>query len=208
MRFWPLIGLVLIALVVSSGSVVAADPKEGDGKLDLFKGALDLSIYTIVVFLILFFLLRAYAWPQIAEGLDRRERTIAHDKQEADKARKEASELRTQLQTEKARADDQIRQMMDKARQDAEKLAAEVHAQGKAEVLAERQRMHRELQIEVDDALHRTWEHVAHVATVISNKAIRKNLSEQDHRVLIDEALAEFRAAAQGRRQDIEEARA
>jgi F-type H+-transporting ATPase subunit b len=208
MRFWPLIGVVLIALVLPSGPVAAAEAKEGDGKLDLFKGALDLSIYTIVVFLILFFLLRKYAWPQIVEGLDRRERTIAHDKQEADRARKEAADLRTQLQSEKARADDQIRQMMDKARQDAEKLEAEIHARGKAEVQTERQRMLREIQIEKDDALHQIWTRLAQLATEISNKAIRKNLSEQDHRVLIDEALAEFRASAAGRRQQIEEARA
>jgi len=200
-------GMVFIALVVFwPGTVYAASEGGDSGKLDLFKGALDLTIYTIVVFLILFFLLGKFAWPQIAEGLDRREHSIAHEKHEAEKARKEAADLRSQLQAEMARVNDEIRQMMDKARQDAQQTAADELARSKTELQAERERLYRDLQISTDDALHRIWEQAAQLATLISTKAVRKQLTMEDHRGLIAEALAEFRSSAQARRQEIEEA--
>jgi len=202
-------GMVFIALVAFCPGMVQAASEGGDsGKLDLFKGAIDLSVYTIVVFLILFFLLGKFAWPQIAEGLDRREHSIAHDKQEAEKARRDAAALKTQLDAEMARVNDQIRQMMDKARQDAQATAAEELARGKTELQAERERLYRDLQISTDDALHRIWEQAAQLATLISTKAVRKQLTMEDHRALIAEALAEFRSSAQVRRQQIEGAHA
>src|SRR5262245_10606562 len=37
----------------------------------LFKGSIDLALWSIVVFLVLMFVLGKFAWPHIAEGLER-----------------------------------------------------------------------------------------------------------------------------------------
>jgi F-type H+-transporting ATPase subunit b len=223
MRLVLLVGIVVLALAASSpgharagegpaaaSSLLAAADKGGGGeeKIDLFKGWVDLSLWSIVVFLVLFFLLSRYAWPQIAEGLDRREKSIARDKEDAEKARREADEMRKKLQAEMARVNEEIRVMMDKARHDAEKTAAEEVARGKAELQAERDRLHRELAVSRDQALHQMWTQAANLATLISGKAIRKQLGPDDHRALLDEALTEFRSAAQTRRHDLESAHA
>src|SRR5579884_4000000 len=47
----------------------------------LFKGSVDLALWTIVIFLVLIFVLRQFAWKHIAEGLDRREASIARDRE-------------------------------------------------------------------------------------------------------------------------------
>jgi len=225
MRAWLIAGIVLVALFCLPGFqpasklVAAADhakaghseEKKGEAATDEtnpFKGALDLSIYTILVFVILYSLLRAYAWKPIAEGLDRREQSIAQAKLDAENARKEAAELRQSLEAKLAKANEEIRQMLDKARQDAQQTAAEELARGKAELQAERQRLQRELEMSRDAALREVWNQGADLATLISSKVIRKNLTVDDHRVLLEEALAEFRAAAQNRRTDIESATA
>lgn len=179
------------------------EAKKDDDKLDLFKGALDLTIWTIVVFLILFLILRAYAWGPIREGLDRRERSIAHDKMEAVRAKQEADALRVRLDQELARANDQIRQMMDKARQDASAVAADEIARGKAELQAEKDRLQRDLktrELQMEQAL---TARTAALATLISAKVVKKSLREEDHRALLDEALNELQAAARGRRDDL-----
>lgn len=182
---------------------------EGDGKkIDLFKGAIDLSVWSIVVFLILFVLLSRFAWPQIRDGLDKRERSIAHAQHEAERAKREAAEVTSRLQADRAKADAEIRTMMDKARQDAAATAADELARGKAELAAERERQQRELRVSTDDALHRIWTDAAVLATSISAKAIRKGLSYDDHRALVSEALDEFKAAAGGRLDDLKSARA
>lgn len=216
-----LAGLVSAGLGPASGPVFAAagkstategaakaDDHKEEEKLDLFKGAIDLTIYTIIVFIILFLILRAYAWGPIREGLDRRERSIAHDKQEALRAKQEADALRARLDQELARANEEVRQMIEKARQDAGAVAAAEMARGKAELQAEKDRLKRDLEIQEKQALQQAVEKSVGLATLISAKAVKKSLTEEDHRALLDEALAEFKAAAQTRLADLTSARA
>src|SRR5258708_17560404 len=88
---WPLaaILLVLISGFASTDQAKAADEGQSVGKndahgtatgdqesVDLFGKALDLSIWTIVVFLVLLVVLRKYAWKPLLEGLEQREHSI------------------------------------------------------------------------------------------------------------------------------------
>jgi F-type H+-transporting ATPase subunit b len=210
MRFGAVVGLLVLALLLAAGPAFAAAPpgeKHGE-ELDLFKGGIELTIWSIVVFFILFLLLSKYAWPQIREGLDKREQSIAHDKHEAVLAKQEADKLRAELAQKMKEANDEIRAMIDKAQKDAQLTAAEELARGKAELVAERERIQRELRLSTDDALAKLWEQSTQLATLISTKAVGKSLSESDHRALLGEALAEFRAAAESRKENLESARA
>ncbi|MGL4554707.1 MAG: hypothetical protein ACRC33_26370 [Gemmataceae bacterium] len=190
----------------------AADPGHGpakqEDKIDLFKGAIDLTVWTIAVFLILFTVLSLFAWPAIREGLDKREGDIARDKAEADKAKKEADAARSELAAKMAKANDEIRTMIDKARADAAATAAEEIAKGKAELAAEKARLRDEMARAKDQALAEVWTSGASLATLISAKAIGKHLTLDDHRALVDDALKEFRSSAQARLQDLTSARA
>jgi F-type H+-transporting ATPase subunit b len=191
---------------------LAIDYKEKNKTLGvesgLFKGAIEVSLWTILVFLLLLSVLGKFAWGPIMEGLNKREQSIARDRHEADAARREASDMRVRLDAELARANDEIRQMMDKARQDAQKTAAEELARGKADLQAERQKMFHDVGVARDNALKEIWTQAAEVATLISAKAIRKHLTPDDHRALLDEALKEFRGSAQERKDQREEDRA
>jgi F-type H+-transporting ATPase subunit b len=178
------------------------------GKVNLFKGLLDLSVYTIIVFLILFAILWRFAWKPIATGLDAREQSIARDRNEADHAKKEAGAMRDKLAAERAKADAEIRGMMDKARADAQQTAAEELARGKADLAAERERGYREVAMARDAMQKEVYDNGVMLATLISAKTIKKQLTEHDHRALIDEALSDFRAAAQARKSDLEAATA
>ncbi|MFO0841957.1 MAG: ATP synthase F0 subunit B [Gemmataceae bacterium] len=100
--------------------------------------AASVTIWSIVVFFILFALLSKFAWPQIREGLDKRGKAIAHDKHEAVLAKREADKLRGELAAKMQEANDRIRDMMDKATRDAAAAAAEEIARGKGEVASER----------------------------------------------------------------------
>jgi F-type H+-transporting ATPase subunit b len=217
MRRCLLILLMLAALAVASPAPLLGGDDHGHKKPDektlgvetgLFKGAVELSIWTIVVFLLLLWVLHKYAWGPILTGLRQREEGIARDKHEAESARREAADARAKVEAEMARVNAEINQMISKARQDAQATASEELARGKAEVQAERDRLHRDLRMEADQALQEVWSKSVHLATLISSKAIGKHLSDADHRALLDEALAEFRAAGQARVSDLESARA
>jgi F-type H+-transporting ATPase subunit b len=206
-----LIGLVLAALALSAAPVLAEGHGEEHKTLGvesgIFYGALDLTLWTIVVFLILVFILHKYAWGPILTGLQAREEGIARDKAEAEAARLQATEAKAAAEAAKARAAAEASEMVAKARQDAEATVAEQLAKGKAELQAERDRLHREMMTERKQAQTQLVNFVAQLATLVAGKAIGKQLSIEDHRALVDAALGEFAAAGKTRLEDVESAR-
>jgi len=208
MRWGLLVMLAVFALFLASPIVAhAADAADGKGNIDLFAGWLDMSIYTIIVFLLLLFVLNRFAWPHIKAGLQARELAIARDRAEADRAKAEAEAARKELAEKLAKANDEIRAMLDKARSDASTAAALEIARGKEELAAEKKRLREEMDRARDQALLEVWKSGATLATLISAKVIRKHLTEEDHRALVEEALQEFRASAQARLNDLTSAR-
>ncbi len=69
-----------------------------------------LMIWTLLAFLIAMFVLRKYAWPQITNALDKRQRTIDESIDVAERTRDEAQELlqeyRERLREARAQADE------------------------------------------------------------------------------------------------------
>lgn len=168
--------------------LVSASPAYAEG--GPFSGALDLTIWTWVVFLLLFFILKKYAWGPMLEGLKKREDNIHQAMQEAQHARTEAQQLRNQLQAEVSKAHETVREILDEARRDAQHTKDEMVNQARQAIQDERERTRREIEMMRDQAMQELWNRTAELATQISNKAIRRSLSVDDHRRLVDEALA------------------
>jgi F-type H+-transporting ATPase subunit b len=153
---------------------------------------LDLAIWTVVVFLILLFVLRKFAWGPMLEGLKKREDSIRAALDEAAKARDEAHGIRLQLQQEMGQAHEKVKAIIDEAKRDAHVTAEEMIAKAKADIGQERERLHREIQVETDQALQSLWTRAADLATMISAKALGRELDGEGHRRLIDEALTDL----------------
>jgi F-type H+-transporting ATPase subunit b len=153
---------------------------------------IDLAIWTLVVFLLLLFVLTKYAWGPMLDGLRKREESIRGAIDEAQRAREEAQQLREHLAQERAKIADEMRAAMDQARRDAQQLKDGMVAQAKAEINAERDRLHREINSARDHALKQLWDQTAQLATLVSAKAIRRQLNPDDHRRLVDEALTDL----------------
>ncbi len=168
---------------------------EGPGELPFGNPALDLTIWTIVVFLLLLFVLGKFAWRPMLEGLDARERNIRAAVEDAQRTRDEAQRLREQLAAEMARANDKVREMLDEARKEAQAFKDDMVADARQEIQAERERLHREVNLARDEALQQIWNQGVQLASLISSKAIRRHLTPEDHRHLVDEALADLRRA-------------
>ncbi len=152
----------------------------------------DLGLWTLVVFVLLCLILKKTAWGPMLEGLQKREHLILSAIEDAKKARAEADALRQQFQTEMAQAQDRVNAMIEEGRRNAQRTAEEETAKARAVMQEERERMHRELQLAKDQALQELWSQTARLATMISSKAIKRHLNEDDHRRLVDEALTEL----------------
>jgi F-type H+-transporting ATPase subunit b len=164
-----------------------------------FSPALDLTIWSVLVFLLLFLVLWKFAWGPILQGLQKREQNIAEAVEQAKLAREEAQQAREQLAAQMQKANDEVRQLLDKAKRDADRLAAEVKAQAQADVQAERDRLRREIEVARDQALQALNEHAVNLATLISARALRREVNPDDHRRLVDDALADIGRVGRGR---------
>jgi F-type H+-transporting ATPase subunit b len=159
----------------------------------------DLGLWTIAVFGLLLWILSKLAWKPMLEGLKKREENIRGHLEEARQAGEDAKKLRGQLQQEMNQAEDKVRQLIEEGRRNAESAKEEILAKTKSEIQSERDRLHRELDVARDQALHEIWEKTAELATLISAKAIRRQLNAEDHRRLVDEAIGEIRSANEAR---------
>ncbi len=193
MRTCLLMALSAILLLFAADPCFAAHGEGGERSM--FEKALDLSIWTLFVFLILMFVLTKFAWKPMLQGLDKRERDIAAAVEEAKKAREDATALRQQIAADRQRANDEARQLVEDARKAAEQLAADRKTRADADIAQDRERLRREITVAKDQALKEMWSQSARLATVISSKAIRRQLNADDHRALVDEALNEMNAA-------------
>ncbi len=202
--------VILVGLVLAAGRAPAAEehPAPGGaetpakaegghgghgGPRDPFEQALDLTIWTSVVFLLLLFVLWLFAWKPILQALQTREQTIKDAIDEAQRARDDAHHLREQLQQEMNQAQEKVRELLDEARRDAQHATDDMIAKTRAEIQAERERLRREIELAKDQALLELRDFAANVGTLIAGKVVRRNLGDQDHRLLVDEALADLR---------------
>lgn len=198
----PILLLVLFATGLCASPVGAAEDT-AKGPQIFTPVRIDLGIWTLVVFGILFIILKSYAWKPMLEGLQKREENINAAFDEARKAREEAQQLRDHLAQERARIAEDTRNAMDQARREGQRLVEEMTSKAKAEIQAERERLRREITMAKDQAIKELWTQTAQLATLVSAKVIRRELSPDDHHRLVDEALAELKQAGQERLREV-----
>ena len=135
--------------------------------------------------MILFVVLKKYAWTPILEGLTKREKSIEDAIEEAKKARVEMAQHKADFERQLAEANQQIPRLMDEARRAADQLREEMRANANAEIQEERQRLRRDIEVAKDQALQDIWSQAANLATLISAQVIGRSLSGDDHRRLV-----------------------
>jgi F-type H+-transporting ATPase subunit b len=208
-RGWLVIlvlGLLLaFGMLAPAGALAAEGHPAGAGHDSELGGhpALDLAIWTFVVFLVLLFVLGRFAWRPMLEGLQQRELNIRSAIDEAERTRQEAQRLRAELQVEMDHAAEKVHALMDAARRDAQQATDEMLARARVEVQKERDRLRREIDMARDHALQQIWDRTAQLATLVAGKAIRRQLTPDDHRRLVEDAIAELRQAGKEREREL-----
>src|SRR5262249_21767557 len=90
------------------------------------------------------------------------------------------------------KAAQQVQAMFDEARKKADQAAEELIAKARAEITADRERLHRELETEKAQAWNELINRSVSLATLISARVLHRQMSESDHRQVANEALDEL----------------
>ena len=154
-----------------------------------------LAIWTVVVFVGLLAVLGKFAWKPLLQALHEREKHLEHVLHETERARNESERLLGEHRKQMARAADEVRGLLDKARQDAQATAEQIVKQAQAEAEAAKQRAQRDIGAARDQALAEIWEKTADMAVSVAGRVLSKELTETDHRRLLDAAIGELPAA-------------
>jgi F-type H+-transporting ATPase subunit b len=164
---------------------------QDEGGAFLVEPGLGLMIWTLLAFGATLYLLNKYAFPRIAEALDRRRRAIEESIDHAERTKREADELLDEYRARLREAREQSEEIVVRARRAADSLADE------AKVAASKQReemlaaTRREIEAETRRSLDEIRKEVANLTVAATEKVTRKSLTPDDHRRMIEEALGE-----------------
>lgn len=173
--------LSLLAVVAEEG---------GAGEVSPFAVNFGLFFWTWVVFLTLMFLLKKYALPVILKATEDRERTIARQLGEAEKANTEARGLLEQNRKLLADSKAQAQAMMAEAKHAAEKertASIEKGRQDADELLA---RARRDIIAEKDRALVEIRREAVDLSLAAATRLIGQRLDAAGDRAMVESYLA------------------
>ncbi|MDQ4024780.1 MAG: F0F1 ATP synthase subunit B [Actinomycetota bacterium] len=164
----------------------------GGGGSFLVQPEVGLMVWTLLVFTAAGYLLRRYAFPRIAEALDKRQRVIEDSLDTAAKTRAEADALLEEYRERLSIARRQAESILARARNAAEKAEQETLAEAKRrreELMAQTRR---DIEAETRRAIQEIRNEVADLTILATEKVPRKTLTEDDQRKLVEETLAEL----------------
>ncbi len=156
-----------------------------------------LAIWTVVVFLGLFFVLGKFAWKPLLEALHHREEHLEHVLHETERARNESEQLLAEYKKRLAEAEDQVRALIEEGRKNALAVAEEIHQNAAAAAEAEKERAERDIETAKDKALSEIWSQTADLAVSVAGKVLGKSLTADDQRRLVASAVAELPARSE-----------
>jgi F-type H+-transporting ATPase subunit b len=170
--------------------VLAATEEEGGGSF-LVEPGLGLMIWTLIAFLITYFILKKYAFPRIQDALEKRANAVAESIDAARRTREEADELLQEYRERLREAREQADDIVARARQASERFAEESKSEAKRQREEMMEQTRRDIDQETRRALGEIRREVADLTIAATEKVMRKSLDGDDQKRLVEEALQE-----------------
>ena len=183
---------VFFVALVGAMSSPCALASSGDASLNPMEFASDTAFWTLVIFLAVFAVLYKYAFGPIVKALDEREQGILSNIASAQKQNDEAKDLLKQYQNKLDASKEEVRQIIENAKKDAQRQGDDIVAKAREVASLERDRAMKEIESATTSALQNIAERSATLATNLAGKMIRAEVKPEQHRSLIDAALEEF----------------
>ena len=145
----------------------------------LLTPELGLLFWTLLAFLIVFFVLRKFAWGPILNSLDQREKNIAGSLETAERVKREMAQLKSENEELMARAREERSAMLKEAKETKDRIVNEAKEQAKAEankIIADAQA---QINAQKMAALTEVKNEVGKLVVEVSEKVLRQQLATQ-----------------------------
>ena len=147
--------------------------------MQLLTPAFGLIIWTLLAFLIVFFLLKKYAWPMILGGLAEREKNIGDSLALAEKIKLEMAQMKNDNEAILAQAREERASMLKEAKETKDKMISEAKEEAKLQANKIITDAHASIQNQKMAALTEIKNQVGSLVLEVSEKVLRKELSNK-----------------------------
>ena len=148
-------------------------------------------IVTVITFAILLALLKKFAWGPLKEVMDKRERDINRDIDEAEEAKLNAQKLEEENKKTLKQTQDEVQRILEDARVQARKQHEEIIHEANIRANGMIETAQSEINSEKERALADINNQVSELSVLIASKVLKKEISEQDQKELVDKYLKE-----------------
>ena len=158
--------------------------------MDLLTPELGLFVWTLVAFLIVFFILKKFAWGPILKTLGERERGIADSIAAADRVKAEMATMQSENEKLMQTAREERAQMLREAKQMSEQMLAK--AKEEQRIVTDKMIADAQQQINQQKmaALTDVKNQIGALAVEVSEKVLRTKLSSEDAQNAYNELLS------------------
>ena len=150
-----------------------------------------LIFWSLISFAILFFLLKRFAFPPILEILEERENKIRSEISDAEKLRQEAEGIKADLGRELKSAHEKAQIIIQMAGDESKKIQDKSINETQVKVRQMLSDAEQEIQITRNKLLNEIRGYTAALTMASTEKILKKALSDDDKKRLIDESIAE-----------------
>jgi len=148
-----------------------------------------LYVWTILTFLLLFFLLTKFAWKPLLKALAEREEKIRSSLEKADEAQQKLERLGAEGEEIIGKARAEAQSIVSDGKKASEKVRGEIETKAKEKANTIVAQAEKQITAEKEKAISDIRSEVAALSIQIAEKLIRKNLSKKDNMTLIKESL-------------------
>ena len=192
MRASRITAAVMVLTAGLPGTLLAQGGEGGGGLYDINYG---LSVWTLLVFAILVFVLGKYAWGPILGAVEAREKGIQSALDEAAARNEEAAKLLQEHKEQLADARRQASELIAEGKAAGEHVRKEVEEKARAEAQAIVERARAEVQRELEQAIQALRKESVDLALAAASRLMGEKLDQDSDRQLVERYLSEMGSA-------------
>jgi F-type H+-transporting ATPase subunit b len=177
----------LVFALLQHGAVA---PEEAKQPVNLLSPSGGLMLWTLVIFLFLFFILGKFVFPKITAAVEAREKALEEAIEGAKRDREEAARALAEQQRQIEAARLEAQKIIVEGRQVGEKLRATMIEETHQQQQQMLERARREIELEKERAIAELRREAIELAIAGASKVIEKNLDDQANRKIVESFLA------------------
>ena len=190
------LGLALLVaavlLLTAAPALAGGEPPEHAAQGKPY-GDLGQALMILAVFAGLLFILAKYAWKPIIAQINRREKEIGEQIQDAERRNRKAKELEAEYQARLERADAEAKQLLVKATEEANKAREDLLASARDEGGKTIEAAKEEIEVYKKAALEELRQATANMAVNIAGEIIQEKMSPEKQEKLLEQSISRIR---------------